>query len=50
MMKVIDFTTAVTARERAARFASAQLAFKKMFKRWADGHRALRLTPDDHKL
>ena len=41
-MKVIDFTTAVTARERAARFASARLAFKKVFKRWADEQQALR--------
>ena len=34
-MKVIDFTTAVTERERAARFASALRAFKAIFQRWA---------------
>jgi hypothetical protein len=34
-MRTIDFTTAVTARERAARFASARRAFKAIFQRWA---------------
>lgn len=34
-MKVIDFTTAVTARQRAARFGIAKRAFKAMSKRWA---------------
>jgi hypothetical protein len=46
-MKVIDFTTAVTAKERAARFASARRVFRKMFKRWADEQQALRRDPDD---
>jgi hypothetical protein len=46
-MKVIDFTTAVTARERAARFKSVRLAFKKMFKRWADDRKPLGENLDD---
>jgi hypothetical protein len=48
-MKVIDFTTAVTSKERAARFASVRLAFKKMFKRWADDRQAHRPNPDDSR-
>jgi hypothetical protein len=33
-MKVIDFSTAVTEREKASRFASARRAFKAIFQRW----------------
>jgi hypothetical protein len=47
IMRVIDFTTAVTARDRAARFASVRLALRKMFKRWANDRRADRQNLDD---